>query len=201
MKKYIIYTLVGVITILNILPTYSQGLVSEKPPQNKLDSIQEKKSLREELLLKLREQRCERVTERVDYRIEGFDKNREKHVIRYRNIERRLEKLVSEFKKLNIDTTKLESEITEYKRLVETFLEKYNKFVDSIKGAKNYACDDKDNVNGFKNSVEQSKTYLREARESAKQIHLYYKDTLRPTILELKKQYLESKLSNNSDEE
>lgn len=185
-----------------ILPTYSQGLVSEKPPQNRLDTkLDEKKSIREELQLKLKEQRCERITERVQNKVNGFDKNREKHVIRYRNIEKRFEKLVTELKKLNIETTKLESEIKEYKTLVDIFLEKYDKFVDSIKGAKNYACGEEDNVSGFKDRVGQSRTYLKEAREAGKNIHTYYKETLKPTLIDLKNQYLESKLNNNSDEE
>lgn len=201
MKKYLILMMVVVMMSIYILPTYSQGLVSEKPYQNRVDTkLEEKKSIREELLLKLRKQRCERITERVQNKINGYEKNREKHVIRYRNIEKRFEKLITELKKLNIDTTKLENEIGEYKNLVNIFLEKYNKFVDSIKGAKNYACNEDDNVKGFKGSVEKSRIYLKEAREAGKEIHIYYKETLKPTLIELKNQYLESKLNNNSDE-
>lgn len=203
MKKYILIIVLFIFSLTFVLPVLAleNSTSGEEFTPKELKEVQtQRKSVSEDLKIKLREQRCERVTERVDNRINGFNKNKEKHVVKYTNLQKRANKIITELKKLKFDVTVLENDMKTYDSLVKDFLAKYNKFVDSVKGAKLIACDDKDNSNGFKTQVEVSRNYLKDTRESAKAIHVFVKNTLKPHFMEMKSQIKETKLENNNDE-
>lgn len=131
-------------------------------------------------------QRCERVRERVETRLNGFDKNQEKHVLRYQNMEKRLSLLAAKLKSFGLDTKKLESDIKSLESKVLQYQNSYNQFTQAMKGAQNVACDNAGTSKGFNDNVDQAKGYLNQAKTDALGIHAYILETIKEDLSQLK---------------
>lgn len=125
-------------------------------------------------------------------RIKGIETSRnEVHT----NLLDHLTKLVAKLKAKDVDTTKLEAEIVELKAKIATFkadLAKYRQAVIDLK-----AMDCVSDPSAFKASLESARALRETVIKDATAIKTYVKETIKPTLQEIKAA-LEAKETDNS---
>ena len=113
------------------------------------------------------------------------------------NLVNRLNKLVEKLKAKDVDTTKLEAEITELKTKIATFkadLAKYRQAVIDLK-----AMDCVSDPDAFKASLESARTLRETVAKDAAAIKTYVNDTIKPTLKDIRAA-LEAKEKEESSE-
>lgn len=200
MKKLFTFFLVGLFVSTAFLPVFAvddsivkQGVEVKKEEIEKLK--QERLENRKSVLQKLRDDRCTRVSERIEKRVGVYNSNKEKQSTRYSNLIKRLSVLITKLKGFGLNVTKLEQDKVQLESLIKNFNDKYAKFVTEMSGANKIACGEEGNADEFKNNVELSKGYLKEVREASKAIHSFVKDTLKKDFDDIKTQANELKLN------
>src|SRR3989344_903410 len=136
----------------------------------------------------------------LDGRIKGIETSRERV---HKNLVNRLNKLVDKLKAKNIDTTELESEITVLEAKIATFkadLATYKQDMVDLK-----AMDCAADPTAFKAALEAARADREKVHQDAKDIRSYVKDTIKPTLKEIRAQLEaeekpETSTENNSTE-
>lgn len=104
----------------------------------------------------------------------------------YGNMQTRLDSMVEKLKTKGVDTTTLESQITELKSLITKFnedLATYTLAVDDL-----VAMDCEADPDAFKAALEEARTLRGGLKDSGAAIRAYVKETIKPTLVEIRKQ-------------
>jgi hypothetical protein len=166
----------------------SEGSGSKKKTLE--ERIAERKAKLEEKLTALQEarlkNRCKSAQgkiNQVENRINGIKTSRGKI---YGNLTDRLKKLVEKLKLADVDTTKLESQITE----LETKITAFNTAVTDYETAVSdlVAMDCEADPEAFKASLEEARTLRETVVTAAKDIRMYVKETIKPTLQTIRKE-------------
>lgn len=116
----------------------------------------------------------------------------------YQNLNNRLTRLSEQLTTHNVDVTQLNSQINELTALTETFaadLSAYKTVVADLA-----AMDCASDPEGFQASLESAREARAKAAESAKAVHMYLTDTIKPTLKELRAQFAQNSGEGTGEE-
>ncbi|MDB5163588.1 MAG: hypothetical protein JWS12_205 [Candidatus Saccharibacteria bacterium] len=131
----------------------------------------------------------------IDTRAGEIETNRTKA---YSGLQSKLTDLVAKLKAQNIDTTKLESELTALKIKVTTFNTDLAAYKQALNDLSTMSC--KTNPTGFKASLESARAARVKVADDAAAIHGYVKDTIKPTLTDVRKALEDKKAAEGSNQ-
>lgn len=171
-------------------PIFAQGnsnsLPGTQPGSQAIERIQERLEDRDDRRENRVANRCQRLTARIQNRIQNFETNRERHRERYQFLAGRLADAVARLKAKGYDTAALEAHLQEYNGLVGNYAEQYAGFIDALRETANYACGESEGA--FAGVLRTAHEKLEIARQTRVQIRNYYRQTIRPEIIALRRQ-------------
>ncbi len=129
---------------------------------------------------------CKRVGSAVDNIINRYDENKERHVNRYQEIKQTISDLIAKLQGLGYDTSELEADLSVYDGLVRQFAGEYTQFTLELGESKALACGSSEGA--YRDQVEYSRQFLKQARETANEIMDFLRDEIRPDLEALKGQ-------------
>lgn len=132
------------------------------------------------------EQRCTRITARLNERISVFETRKNKHETSYDNLKSRLNTLVSKLDARGYDTNDLKSEILTLGNKMDKFKGDYDAFLSKLSEIKGYVCSHTDAEAIVK--VGEARTLLKTVRGDESDIRNYYMTVIRPDIVQISKQ-------------
>lgn len=103
----------------------------------------------------------------------------------YRKLGTKLGELITKLKAANVDTTKLESERTVLQDKIKTFNDDLAEYKLAVSDLSTMDC--KTDAEGFKASLQDARTKREKLKTDATDIRTYVKDTIKPTLQEIRK--------------
>lgn len=118
----------------------------------------------------------------------------------YANLQERLDSLIIKLQTHEVDTSKLEEQITELKTKIEKFTNDLETYKQAIVDLKDVAC--KDDPAGFQAALEAARVAHDALKDDIKAIRTYLVGTIRPTLQSIKQQMegQENKEKNDTDQ-
>lgn len=129
---------------------------------------------------------CERIQLRMQNRYDNYGLSKDKHLSVYNNMLERLNNFVDLANTAGIETTKLESDIATLESLIDEFKSLAEEGFTKMQETKASICDSEEIA--FRQSLVQSRNQLKETHRKAQAIRVFYHDTIRPDLLEIKEQ-------------
>ena len=116
-------------------------------------------------------------------RIHGLETSRNQ---KYGNLNDRLTKLSTRLSDAGLDVTTLDEQISELETLVETFKTDLATYKQAVSDLAEMDC--AADPDAFKASLEEARTLREKLRQDSAAIKTYLKDTIKPTLVQLKEQ-------------
>ncbi len=145
---------------------------------------------KEEKKVEIQEKRCEQIRERVQSRTQKFESNNKYHQKNFNGINKNIEELSVFFEVEGLDTSDIESYLAILKTKLENLYVDHNSFIASLEASVDVDCVDIEE--GIRNKLQLARQEGNSIREDILDIKDYYKETIRPELLELRKEYLGS---------
>jgi len=132
------------------------------------------------------ENRCVRITRRVNEKIRTFEKIRTRYMSRYDRITSSLSMLVSKLKDNGYDTTQLETDLQTLKNMKTELAQEFTEFMSSLRAVKDYACEN--NQAEFKNQLQFARGQLLDLREKALEMRSFVSTTIIDDLKDIRNQ-------------
>lgn len=129
---------------------------------------------------------CEKVQAKVTEKHENFEEKKGNHLDAYENLWDRLNTLIGRLEDKGYDTAQLEQDLQKLDAKIDKFSNDYDAYREKSNEAKGYACD-KTKVE-LQAKLGEVKTALKTLKKDSQDIRNFYKNQIRPDILQLKNQ-------------
>lgn len=164
--------------------------IKEKRQEMKVEKVKNREEKKEER----QEGNCKNVEKQIQNRINRYGNSHDRHVKILNNMEEKLARIISRFEIRDLDVSELRADAKTLSDMIDSVVATHQAFLSALKESENYACSESDDE--FKNKLGESRRILPEVKEGIEDIREYYKDTIRPDLLELRRQLGE----NDNDE-
>lgn len=134
--------------------------------------------------IKILAAKCGGAQGKLNSSVARFENSDKPYRVQYQNYVQRVESLQAKLKENNIDTKKLDDEIVVLKQKVETLKSAVENFTQSVSDAK--AMDCKADPAAFRAAIDDAKAQGMVLKAARADLEKYVKDTIVPTIKELK---------------
>lgn len=131
--------------------------------------------------------RCETLTERIDTKISKYQNNIDNREEVHSKVIERITKVITVAKEKGLDTSKLEVDLKTFEDKVDVIAANYDTLIEKLKQSKVFACGESEGQ--FASTVKTAVAELKDLRTSISDAHTFYKETIRPDITDLKKQW------------
>lgn len=125
-----------------------------------------------------------------------YDKNKAKHIEAYVTVRDRLLDFVTRAENASVDVTTLKSQLTTWSGLIKDSQNKYDAFTAFLRTAGTQVCSDRD---GFAENLETAKVMLDEFKHSLEKSRDYYKNTIKPSLQDIRGQVGSASSSSQSN--
>jgi len=132
------------------------------------------------------ENRCSRVTERVNTRLNQYNEKKVMYANRFQNIRDAVGNMATRLENRGYDVTEVEANLETMDGMIDEFSGTYERFMNRLGESKQYACGNSEGQ--FRNTIQNSLGELKQARVQAGEIKGFVEDTLRPSMLRLQQQ-------------
>ena len=133
------------------------------------------------------ENRCERITNKINTIIARFEENRNRHLKVYTNMKNRIQEFIDRAKSKGIDTSKLETDFETLKNKIAKFSTDLAAHIDDLKQTKNFACGESQGQ--FKKELTDSRASRKLLLQDAADIRKFVRTTIMVDIKEIKKKF------------
>lgn len=130
--------------------------------------------------------RCDLATTRIDLLITRYSNNKDRHVERYVSARNKIITLVEKLEGKGYDVTKITTDLKTWDGMIKKMSTDYNIFVDSLNLTKQYTC--AQSQGDFKTQLKDAQSKLATVKQSSLDTRLFYQQTIRTDIEELKSQ-------------
>lgn len=175
MKKRIIFLTCSawfILFIFFVIPTYA--FTPKVRP-----TIQQKKE-------ELKTQRCTRLTQNIDRRINRFNGNKERHINQYNTAKQRLSQLVTKLQQKGYDVLQLQADSKIWDGKIQKFASDYVVVINTLNETKNVACGQSDGA--FRSSLKQARQQIVVVHQDSIDARTYYQTVIKADIQALRDQ-------------
>lgn len=130
---------------------------------------------------------CEKRQGKIEEKIAKFEERKTKHMEAYNNLQDRLEKLSDKLSAKGYDVSNLDEDIAVLKNKIDQFETDFTAALTRAEEAKDFICDNHTSVEN-KNEIKAARDLIKKVRQDSVEIRSYYKNTIRPDIVAIKKQ-------------
>lgn len=167
----------------DIKNTLNEATQLQQQVENAQDATKQIQAQAQEKWQQVLEQKCGYVESRIDLRIARYENNQKKHSDVYNQSLKNLNNLVVEWKAQGKDTTKLESDLQEFKNKIDKFKQDYESFINKMRELRGLVCGD--GQGSFAQTLLDAKQLLEIVHQDVLDIRLYYQQTIRPDLQSL----------------
>ena len=128
--------------------------------------------------------RCENITNRIELIVLKYNNNRDRHIERYENISQTLSELITTLESNGYDVKQLQEDVDQLNVYIKEFSTDYSNFIEQLELSQEYACANSEG--DFRRTVENARSYLLQARETALDIRILINDEIRADLEDLK---------------
>ena len=128
--------------------------------------------------------RCDNITNRIELIILKYNNNKDRHIERYQNISKTLSELITTLESNGYDVKQLQEDVDQLNVYIKEFSTEYSNFVEQLELSQEYACANSEG--DFRRTVENARSYLLQARETALDIRILINDEIRTDLEDLK---------------
>lgn len=157
--------------------------MKEKHEERK-EAWEEKKEERQEKKEERIEKRCEKIEQRIANRISKYEDRKENDTLIFDKLTTRLDSLIGRLEERGVDAADLKSKVDSMKAMVDDLRELQDAFIAELKKTEDLACGESEGA--FKEQLQATKEDLNAVRDKVTEIRNYYRDTVRPAIIDLK---------------
>jgi len=136
------------------------------------------------------QQRWETVQKRIELIITRFENNHERHVEAYNKAKEKVQKLVEELGAKGYDVSKLSQDLATWDGMFQEFARDYAAFIEKLEEIAGLTPEQAQGR--FMSLIREARELLRTVRQDALDIRLFYQQTIRADIQELKGQLPEA---------
>lgn len=129
---------------------------------------------------------CEKIQNKIEEKQDKFKDKKGSHLEAYNNLLDRLETLQIRLKNKGYDTVQVGKDRTELEEKIEKFSSDYDTYRELANESKSYACDK--TKAELQSKLAEVKAALKTVKSDSKDIKNFYKNVIKPDILQLKKQ-------------
>lgn len=158
--------------------------------ENKDLQVQERQVIRAELKDKIQEgkeefksEKCDILEDRVTKRLNLYSQREESRTKRFESVNERIKSVIAKAKEAGLDTTLLETHLSELNVLVLNVTEARKAFITNLDESKEFACGASSGE--FKNRMTTAKKSLDSLKKAVEEASTYYKTVLRLDIVDL----------------
>ncbi|MBU2028896.1 hypothetical protein KJ761_03330 [Patescibacteria group bacterium] len=130
---------------------------------------------------------CEKRQGKIEEKAAKFAGSKVKHMEAYNNLQDRLEKLSDKLSAKGYDTADLDEDIIVLEGMISSFETDFTAAYEKMQEAKIYMCENHTGVEN-KNEMKAVRDLIKKIRQDSVAIRNYYKSTIHPDILAIKKQ-------------
>jgi len=136
------------------------------------------------------QQRWEMVKQRIELAITRFNNNKERHIKVYNQVKAKVEKLLQQLKDKGYDVSKLESDLATWDQMIRKFAQDYADFIRKLEEI--VALTPEQAQGSYASLIKEARQMLQTIHQDALNIRLYYQQTIRADIQELRAQLPEA---------
>lgn len=136
------------------------------------------------------QQRWETVQKRIELIITRFENNHERHVKAYNKAKERVQKLVEELGAKGYDVSRLSQDLATWDGMFQEFARDYAAFIEKLEEISGLTPEQAQGQ--FMSLIREARELLRAVRQDALDIRLFYQQTIRADIQELRDQLPEA---------
>lgn len=136
------------------------------------------------------EQRGEMLQQRIELLIARFENNKERHVEAYNRAKEKVKQLLESLQAKGYDVSKLAQDLQTWDAMIVKFAQDYAAFIAKLKELSELAVGDSEGQ--FRAGLQEARQLLRQVQQDAMDIRLYYQQTIRSDIQDLRDQVPES---------
>ncbi len=136
------------------------------------------------------QERWEIVQKRIELIITRFNNNHERHQEVYQRVKAQVQELLERLKAKGYDVSELEQDLATWEGMFAEFARDYQAFIEKLEEIS--ALSPEEAREDFYSLLREARELLRAVREDALQIRLFYQQTIRADIQELREQLPES---------
>ena len=145
------------------------------------------------IVQELKENRCQRITNYIDQRIQRYDENKTRHIENHQIIVSKLTTLLNSLNEKGYDTTQLTLDLKSLNQMTKDFAIGYNQFINRLRETKTLGCGESEGQ--FKNQLELARTELKNVREKAQEIWRFIDLNIRKDLQDLRMEKIEVSVS------
>ncbi len=118
--------------------------------------------------------------------ITRFENNRERRIRAYNEAKEKVRKLMEQLAEKGLDVTKLSQDLQAWDAMIREFSAAYAAFIEKLKEL--YECDPQEMEGEISKLLREAREMLMKLRKQALEIRLFYQQTIRADIQELRDQ-------------
>ncbi len=130
--------------------------------------------------------RCQITEDRITLRITRYENNYSRHNRVYTQMLDKLESLIERAEAAGYDTTQLAADVVVWEGKIDLFRDAYADYIAALRATQAYACGQSEGA--FKEAWRTARAELTTVQQASLDARLYYQQTIRATLEELKTQ-------------
>jgi chromosome segregation ATPase len=172
-------------TILVTSPVFAQD-VTPTPDAREMFKARSQQALEDktEAMAETRQEHvdavCEKLTARINNRLNSYEESKDKWHSRYQGIIKRLESLNQKLDEKDCDTSQIDADITTFQSLLDEFAAAFRVFVTQLQGSRAYVCGE--SQGDFSNQLTTARAKLAPVKSAASNLHNFVQSTLKPHL-------------------
>ena len=139
---------------------------------------------RQEIKSTVVENRCERVTSRVNEHARAGEVVKDNRARIHQGVVKRLQALFTKLKDNGCDTATAESNLDTWEDMITTYRDQFNDWLNALHGLQNKVC--QENTADYKASLQAVHDKRKVAQDTKREISRYYLNTLKPSVRALR---------------
>lgn len=145
------------------------------------------------------EKRCEATSRIIDQRIDQYNKTKEAHLMKYKNMQEHFLAMADRLDKKGLDTTKLRADGKILDEKIQKASSDYQAFIQKLEDAKAFPCGTSGGA--FKTAMEAARAQLKVFHLDVAEIRSFFKTVIRPDLQALRTEKKEMKEGTKSSNE
>lgn len=181
MKRTIFLALLAIVFLAAPARAVQSGMTSTRSEiqvqKQQLDAAKEIAAQNRE---ENRQKQCDLIESRVNFRINQYEQNRDKHYALFQGVRKRIAALITKFENRGCDVAALKTDLTKFDALIADFAAAFREFTTSMQATREYHCGESEGK--FATAAQESRGKSLALREKSQAVHAYFKNTIQPEL-------------------
>jgi hypothetical protein len=173
--------------------------IREELKETRKELVEERNEFRDKVRNEMKEKICERWQNRIRTRLNRYENKKQQHKQIFESLLERLDKMSAKLDDAGLDTSDLEEYISVLEGKVSDLMQVHDDFLGELNLADDQTCGESEGE--FKKQLGEARNMIPEVRSALDDVRDYYRDTVRPELIDLKLQLIDEDEDQDKDED